>query len=372
MKNAQKLETTAHGLFANFCNNLAQIDLRTAIAVPAVIGVVTAMYGIGLEVHGQSQLLQEGGALAVRAYKASMQVAPVDSILEYSKLAFEGKLKSFGGNAQGVGVTLTYLGPAVAAATVTLARGFGKVKDFLSEKFWQANAKQLDDDLFYAPERVISSLHNSTINANHKHHGVPLLSVALSNNNLDLAKALIDAGANVNAYADRPAIERGMAPIHFARSVAAVELLARAQAHIDAPHKQVDHAWAMRGETALHSASLNHSREGLALAEALIRAGADTKLPFANREYQYDRESITPINDRVVRGGLSIEERLAKTQVVFGDQKTLGATVTSIFAGSMALQAVDDRKGPSFYAEGRERGLPGQDGDEPTSGLRMR
>lgn len=369
MKDTSNLDKQAQSLFSKFCSGLAQIDLRTAVAVPAIIGVVTTMYGLGLDVHGQSQLLQEGGLQAVQAYKAAMQVAPVDSLLEYSKLAFEGKLPSFGGNAQGIGVTVSFVGPVIAAGAVTLARGFGKVKDFLSEKFWQANARQLEDDMYGAPGRVIAALNNRTLDASHKLRGVPLLAIALGQNDLKLAKALIDAGADVNAYADRPAVERGMAPIHFARSPAAVDLLSRAGANIDAPYKHVDHAYGMRGETALHSAALDASGKGLALAQALLRAGADPAKPFSAKEYQYDRQSLVPVTDRVTRAGKSIEQLIAVTELRFAGSMPPTSTALS---GSIALQTMDAKRGAAFHVPSRTKGLDGQEFDqEPASGLRI-
>ncbi|MDH0342151.1 hypothetical protein [Chromobacterium haemolyticum] len=138
MSSSTSLENKANGIFAEFCDRLAKVDLRMAVAVPATIGVIAAMYGIGLEVHGQGELLRHGGLMAVDAYKSAMQAAPIDSATEYVKLAFAGKLPSFGGNEQGIGIGVMALGPALTSASVLLARGFDKVKAFLGEKLEQA------------------------------------------------------------------------------------------------------------------------------------------------------------------------------------------------------------------------------------------
>ena len=136
----------SQAIFSRFCEKLAQVDLRAAAAVPAVIGCAVAMYGIGLEVHGQHELLVHGGRAALDAYQATMssmqdlanlreaQSGILHESGKYVADAISGKHESFGGNAQGVGMGLMYAGPAIAAATVLLARGFGKVKEFLTEK----------------------------------------------------------------------------------------------------------------------------------------------------------------------------------------------------------------------------------------------
>lgn len=136
----------ANALFSQFTKKLAKVDLRLAVAVPAVIGAVTAMYGIGMEFHGQQELLRQGGVAALDAYNAAMQANPIDSVSEYTRLAFKGELPSFGGNTQGIGISTAYIGPIVASAAVTLARGFDRAKSFLTEKAVQlTNRPKLDD-----------------------------------------------------------------------------------------------------------------------------------------------------------------------------------------------------------------------------------
>lgn len=141
---SKNLESKANGLFAQFCERLAKVDLKLAAAVPAAIGVVATMYGIGLEVQGQSDLLQHGGLMAVDAYKNAMQANPIDSVTEYARLAFAGKLPSFGGNAQGIGITVAVVAPAISTASVLLARGFEKAKAFLADRLEQVQQLRSD------------------------------------------------------------------------------------------------------------------------------------------------------------------------------------------------------------------------------------
>ena len=138
---------------------------------------------------------------------------------------------------------------------------------------------------------------------------LPALSEALIQGKLDVAEALVEMGANVNEYAKRPAAERGMAPIHFAESPEAVRLLAKAQADVNAPYKQIDHAWGMKGETLLHTLALTGKPKDLATIDALLEAGADASLPFAG-EYKYSRDSNLPMKDRLVRGDVNVLTRV--------------------------------------------------------------
>jgi len=132
--NFDTLAEKSRGLFGSFCKRMASLDLRLAAALPAAIGVCTTLYGVSLEVHGQGELLQHGGHLALEAYKAAMQAVPIDSISEYVRLAFAGEHRSFGGNQQGVGIAVATAGPAFTTAAVLLARGFNAMRDFVSEK----------------------------------------------------------------------------------------------------------------------------------------------------------------------------------------------------------------------------------------------
>lgn len=160
--------------------------------------------------------------------------------------------------------------------------------------------------------RLLEGIRSGDIDPDRTIGGIPILALAISKDRLEVAQALIERGADVNAYARRPAAEQGMAPVHFVRSPEAVALLARAGANIDAPYKDVDHAWGMRGETALHTAALGNDMKRVAVAQALIEAGADPTRPYGP-EYKYSRSSTAIRSERVVREGSTITSRLDST-----------------------------------------------------------
>ncbi len=148
-------------IFFRFCEKLGKVDLGMALAVTATIGCAVAMYGIGLEAHGQTELIQSGGQAALDTYQATMhQLSALADVREaqtgflheagrYMANSFAGKNESFGGNAQGIGLALMTVAPAITAATVLLARGFGKVKEFLTgkaEQLMKAQSRQREND----------------------------------------------------------------------------------------------------------------------------------------------------------------------------------------------------------------------------------
>lgn len=138
---------------------------------------------------------------------------------------------------------------------------------------------------------------------------LPALSEALMENKLAIAQALIDRKADVNEYAKKPAAERGMAPIHFAESPEAVKMLAAAGAQIDAPYKEVDHAWGMRGETKLQTLALIGRAKDVPVINALLHAGADGNRAFG-KEYEYGKDSTLAAGDRIERGEVTMSTRL--------------------------------------------------------------
>lgn len=168
------------------------------------------------------------------------------------------------------------------------------------------------------PGAVARAVRDGKVPVDLKIEGIPLIAEAVAADNVDLISALAERGANMNAYASRPAAERGMAPIHFAKSAAAVAALAGAGADINAPYKDVEHAWGMPGETALHSALLGKSAEHLVLAEALVKAGADKQIPYSRKEYEYSKDTTLAMSDRVVREGTTVTSRLESLQIKFG------------------------------------------------------
>lgn len=174
-------------LFSRFCEKLGGVDLRMAVAVPAMIGCAIVIYGIGQEVQGQDALLAHGGYAALDVYKAAMHSLSMAADArekingEWSELnrlvanSFAGRDQSFGGNMQVVGVVSAYVGPAISASAVLLARGFGKAKEFLTEKagqFMKAQPQQRENDQVMPLARTFggSSLVMAGIGANKESH----------------------------------------------------------------------------------------------------------------------------------------------------------------------------------------------------------
>jgi hypothetical protein len=124
--------TQANEIFSKFCDRLSKVDLKHALLIPAGIGVSIALLGIAQEVHGQSQLIQEHGVNALEMYKASL--APVQDTAEFMGNAMQGKLTSFGGNAQGVGFTVITLGSLMSMVSVMSARGLSNIKSFMQKE----------------------------------------------------------------------------------------------------------------------------------------------------------------------------------------------------------------------------------------------
>lgn len=161
---------------------------------------------------------------------------------------------------------------------------------------------------------ITQAIEGGKLSPDMKIDGIPLISFAVSHNQQGLLTALIAKGADVNAYASKPAWEQGMAPIHFAEHPDTVRLLAKAGANLDVPYKEVDHAWGMRGETRLHTVLLGDSKENLNLASALIQAGASVSIPFSAKEYSYPRDSTLAAGERVTRKGLTMAARMELLQ----------------------------------------------------------
>ncbi|KVO15213.1 hypothetical protein [Burkholderia ubonensis] len=120
-----EFQKEAEGIFARFAEKLSKVDLKLAVSVPAVIGATVAVAGCALEAHGELTLLKHGGIAAVNAYKDTLVQYPFG---EFLLRGLEGKLPSFGGNAQARGLAFMAAAPIVSAAAVTLARGFQKIK----------------------------------------------------------------------------------------------------------------------------------------------------------------------------------------------------------------------------------------------------
>lgn len=124
------VEEKARGIFSRFTQTLAKVDLKNAVAIPALIGAATAIAGCALEAHGQAGLLQHGGLDALQAYKDALVQMP---FMDFLRNGIEGKLQSFGGNTQARGMTLMAAAPVISVASVALARGLEKLRTAISD-----------------------------------------------------------------------------------------------------------------------------------------------------------------------------------------------------------------------------------------------
>jgi len=138
---------------------------------------------------------------------------------------------------------------------------------------------------------------------------IPALSEALMQNKLDIAQGLIDRKADVNEYAKNSKGREGMAPIHFAQSPEAVEMLAAAGAKIDAPYKSDQSPAALQGETKLQTLALSGQPKDMPMIDALLKAGAEGNRSFG-RDLIYESDSPVPLADRVSRSDMSMAAKL--------------------------------------------------------------
>jgi len=121
-------EETSQSIFRRFAESLAKVDLREAIAVPAVIGATAAFVGIGMQMQGQTDLLQHGGVAALDAYNRLQESLPIRQWLEQG---LAGNLPAFGDNTEAKGAALMGAGPIISGAAVLLSRGFVKLREFM-------------------------------------------------------------------------------------------------------------------------------------------------------------------------------------------------------------------------------------------------
>ncbi|KVD93031.1 hypothetical protein WS63_08335 [Burkholderia stagnalis] len=123
-----EFQKKAEGIFARFAEKLSKVDLKLAVSVPAVIGATVAAVGCALEARGELGLLKHVDIEAVNAYKDTLVQYPFG---EFLLRGLEGKLPSFGGNTQARGFAFMAAAPIVSAASVTLARGFQRIREML-------------------------------------------------------------------------------------------------------------------------------------------------------------------------------------------------------------------------------------------------
>jgi hypothetical protein len=143
----KSFEEKSGSIFGRFVDSLAKVDLRTALAVPAAIGIAMTLTGAGMEAHGQLHLLQTAGPAALDAYHQTMDDLRASSIGEFLQQGLAGERPTFGGNTEARGMALMAGAPALAAATVLLSRGFVKLREFV-----ETSAEKLRSHP--APERI--------------------------------------------------------------------------------------------------------------------------------------------------------------------------------------------------------------------------
>ena len=164
--------------------------------------------------------------------------------------------------------------------------------------------KEFSDALRDDPEAALKAVREKQFDPNSFHEGVPALLEAVANKQYDIADLLIKRGADVDAYARAPSSMQGLAAIHVAGTPALVGMLSEARAFMDAPIKEIDRSWGMRGETALHCAALDARSD---VAAELLRRGANSNLPF---------NTSGPSTALDVRSGQTLSSRLAQFKLV--------------------------------------------------------
>lgn len=267
-------EVKSASIFAKFAEKLGRVDLRAAVAIPAVIGAGLVMAGVAQEVHGQAHLL-DGGASQLMDYKETMRSMQL-SLGDWVTQGLLGKLPSFGGDMQARGLATATVGPVLSSASVLLARGFTALKASLLAA---AEPNKLDGVFErLASKRAISRVfaafyRGDTLTAKEimvRHRldteiGDPAtpLTHAVRHKDHALIEHLIGRRANVNAVRD------GMRPIHAVKDLHSFALLSSAGADVNAATERGG-PLGPAGTTLLHAAC----RDGnLELVWALLATG---------------------------------------------------------------------------------------------------
>lgn len=102
--------------------NSSTSNVVCTILLASLFGIAVVFYGLILEQHGEIKLLQSGGRVAVESYLAFLRLNEVSSVIDYITLAFQGRLPSFGGNAQGIGFALTFILPVLSYIAISIIK----------------------------------------------------------------------------------------------------------------------------------------------------------------------------------------------------------------------------------------------------------
>lgn len=137
---------------------------------------------------------------------------------------------------------------------------------------------------------------------------------------------LIERGADVNAWTEKPAAEHGRHMMHLALDKESVETLIKAGAQIDPEYRGDAHSAFMKGETPLHSRIL---QKDWAAVDALVAAGADVNRPFG-KEFEYSKYSLVAMENRVTRGEALPAERIESRRLEVAAET---AEISKLFEG---------------------------------------
>lgn len=124
-----------------FLEKLSSIDLRYAVAIPAVLSTAVILAGVGVEVHHQHDLLKQGYDV-LQAYLNNVdthKMAENTGIYDYIKAGLSDELPSAGAKVQAAGAGIMFYGTPLIAAAATLAKGFANVAQFIKAKVKEVN-----------------------------------------------------------------------------------------------------------------------------------------------------------------------------------------------------------------------------------------
>jgi hypothetical protein len=122
------MEKKAATMFDRFAEKLGSIDRRHAAALVAVAGVGLFFGGVVQEMQGQAHLMHAGGLAAIDAYNSAQQTMQL-GLGDWLKSGVMGKLPGFGDNTEARGFLTATVAPALAAVSISLARGFTGMRE---------------------------------------------------------------------------------------------------------------------------------------------------------------------------------------------------------------------------------------------------
>lgn len=125
----------AKGIASQFLDKLANMNLRYAVAIPAVLGTAVVLTGVGVEVHHQADLLKQG-LDTLQAYLSNIdshQMSADSGLFDYVKAGLSDELPAAGAKIQAAGMAVLAGTPLIAAAAV-FTKGFANITNFVKTK----------------------------------------------------------------------------------------------------------------------------------------------------------------------------------------------------------------------------------------------